>query len=62
MRADIMRNNAGNQGSLTLRSLDDPRKIVGRGIPIAVQQEPFQLAATARATRQLSRVELACLR
>ena len=46
VRADISRANDANQAAMSLRSLKDPREIIMRGIPQAVQLEPMPLSAT----------------
>ena len=45
VRADISRANDANQAAMNLRSLEDPREIIVRGIPQAVQLEPMPLSA-----------------
>ena len=45
VRAGVSFNSAVNQDALNHRSLEDPREIIVRGIPLAVQLEPTPLAA-----------------
>ena len=45
VRADISRANDAHRASLNQRSLEDPREIIVRGIPQAVQLEPMPLSA-----------------
>ena len=43
-RSDIARNSTGNEGPRNRPTLDGPRQIIVRGIPLAVQLEPLPLA------------------
>ena len=43
-RADIVRSNSGNNNQYTQTTIDDPREIVVRDIPLTVPLEPLPLA------------------
>ena len=45
VRGDISRNTAANRDSLNHRSLEDPREVIVRGIPLAVQHESLELCS-----------------